>query len=85
MLEAESNKGVRSMATLEIVKENHVNLLEKILDRRNLNAAYAQILRKKGAGGVDGMQEGEMKQWLKETKEEFLESLRTGKYTPKPV
>ena len=30
MLEAESNKGVRSMATLEIVKENHVNLLEKI-------------------------------------------------------
>lgn len=85
MLEAESNKGARSMAALEIAKENRVNLLEEILDRNNLNAAYAQVLRKKGTGGVDGMQVGDMKQWLKENKEEFLESLRSGKYTPQPV
>jgi len=85
MLEVESNKGARSMAALETAKENRVNLLEEILDRNNLNAAYAQVVHKKGAGGVDGMQVGEMKQWLKENKEEFLEALRTGKYTPKPV
>jgi len=85
LLEAESNKGVRSMAALETVKENRVNLLEEILDRNNLNAAYAQVLRKKGAGGVDGMQVGNMKRWLKENKEEFLEALRTGRYTPQPV
>ncbi|WP_371364049.1 hypothetical protein SRRS_49340 [Sporomusa rhizae] len=85
MLEAESNKGARSMTTLEDAKENRVNLLEEILDRNNLNAAYAQVLRKKGAGGVDGMQVGDMKQWLKDNKEEFLESLRTGRYTPQPV
>ena len=85
MLEAESNKGARSVETLEIAKENRVNLLEEILDRNNLNAAYAQVLRKKGAGGVDGMQVSEMKQWLKENKEEFLGALRTGRYIPKPV
>lgn len=85
MLEAEDSKGARSMAALESVKENRVNLLEEILDRNNLNAAYAQVLRKKGAGGVDGMQIGDMKRWLKENKEEFLEALRTGSYTPQPV
>ena len=85
MLEAESNKGARSVATLEFAKENRVNLLEEILDRNNLNAAYAQVLRKKGTGGVDGMQVGDLKQWLKENKEEFLESLRKGNYIPQPV
>lgn len=85
MLGAEDSKGARSMAALESVKENRVNLLEEILDRNNLNAAYAQVLRKKGAGGVDGMQIGDMKRWLKENKEEFLEALRTGSYTPQPV
>lgn len=85
MLEAESNKGVRSMVALKIGKENRVNLLEEILDRNNLNTAYAQVLRKKGAGGVDGMQVEDLKQWLKENKEELVEALRTGRYTPQPV
>ncbi|MDQ0204049.1 reverse transcriptase domain-containing protein [Pectinatus haikarae] len=73
------------MATLELAKENRVNLLEEILDRNNLNGAYAQVLRKKGTGGVDGMQVGDLKQWLKENKEKLLESLRKGKYIPQPV
>ncbi|MDU4960648.1 MAG: hypothetical protein E6X17_08295 [Sporomusaceae bacterium] len=85
MLEAESNKGARSVATLENAKENRVNLLEEILERNNLNAAYAQVVRKKGTGGVDGMRIGDLKQWLKENKEEFLASLRTGRYIPQPV
>lgn len=85
MLEAESNKGARSVATLEFAKENRVNLLEEILNRNNLNTAYAQVVRKKGTGGVDGMQVGDLKQWLRENREEFLESLRTGRYIPQPV
>ena len=31
-------------------------LLERILDRKNLNEAFKQVKRNKGAGGVDGMQ-----------------------------
>ena len=30
-------------------------LLDKILDRDNLNDAYKQVKRNKGAAGVDGM------------------------------
>ena len=85
MLEAESNKGVRSMAALEPVTKNRVKLLERILSKDNLNEAYLQVKRKKGAAGVDGMEVGEMLGWLKENKERLLASLRNGKYKPKPV
>jgi RNA-directed DNA polymerase len=85
MLEAESSKGVRSMAALEPVTKNRVNLLERILSKENLNAAYLQVRRKKGAAGVDGMEVGEMLEWLKGNKERLLSSLRNGKYKPKPV
>jgi group II intron reverse transcriptase/maturase len=85
MLEAENNKGARSMATLECATKNRVNLLERILSKDNLNAAYLQVKRKKGAAGVDGMEVGEMLGWLKENKERLLASLRNGEYKPKPV
>ncbi|WP_373665364.1 hypothetical protein SPSIL_053970 [Sporomusa silvacetica DSM 10669] len=85
MLEAKSSKGARSMAALEPATRNRVELLEQILDRDNLNEAYFRVLRKKGAAGIDGMQVGEMKDWLKEHKGEFLEALKIGKYKPQPV
>lgn len=84
-LEAESNKGARSMAALEPARKNRVNLLEEILSRNNLNEAYIRVKSKKGAAGVDSMTVDEMMGWLKENKEELLESLRNGKYKPKPV
>lgn len=84
-LEAENNKGARSMAILEPAKENRVKLLEEILSRNNLNKAYNRVKSKKGAAGVDAMTVDEMLGWLKENKEELLESLKNGKYKPKPV
>ena len=60
-------------------------LLEQILDRGNLNRAYKQVKRNKGAGGIDGMQADELLPCLKEHKEELIQSLRDGKYRPKPV
>jgi len=60
-------------------------LLEQILNRDNLNRAYKQVKRNKGAGGIDGMQVNELLPYLKENKQELLQSLRDGKYRPKPV
>jgi RNA-directed DNA polymerase len=60
-------------------------LLEQILDRDNLNRAFKQVKRNRGAGGIDGMQVDELLSYLKEHKEELLQSLRDGKYRPKPV
>lgn len=60
-------------------------LLEQILSRDNLNRAYKQVKRNKGAGGIDGMQVDELLPFLKENKDELVQSLRDGKYRPQPV
>ena len=61
------------------------DLLEKILNRDNLNNAYRRVKANKGAPGVDGMTVGEALPWLKEHGEELKGSIRSGKYKPKPV
>ena len=60
-------------------------LLEQILKTDNLNRAYRQVKRNKGAGGIDGMQVDELLHFLRDHKEELLESLRDKTYRPKPV
>jgi len=65
--------------------EQREGLLEQILARENLNQAYKQVKRNKGAGGIDGMQVDELLPYLKRNREELLQSLRDGKYRPKPV
>jgi len=65
--------------------EQTEGLLEQILSVENLNQAYKQVKRNKGASGIDGMQVDELLLFLKEHKDELLQSLRDGKYRPKPV
>lgn len=61
------------------------DLLEKVLEGENLNKAYKRVKGNKGASGVDGMTVNEALPWLKEHREELLESIRRGKYKPSPV
>lgn len=61
------------------------NLLERILDRNNLNRAYKQVKRNHGAPGIDGMTVEQALPWLKEHRAELLQSIREGKYAPSPV
>lgn len=65
--------------------EQREGLLEQILSRENLNCAYKQVKRNKGAGGIDGMQVDELLPYLREHKNELVPSLRDGKYRPQPV
>jgi len=86
MLETKSNLGAQSTASLETERKDGVeNLLEKMLHRDNLNEAYKRVKNNKGAAGIDNMSVGEMLAYLKENKEELLQSLREGKYKPKAV
>ena len=62
-----------------------MELLEEILSRENLNAAYLAVYRNKGAAGVDGVTINELKEHLKTHKEEILSEIRARKYTPQPV
>jgi len=65
--------------------EQTEGLLEQILSAENLNQAYKQVKRNKGAGGIDGMQVDELLPFLRDHKNELLQSLWDGKYRPKPV
>lgn len=61
------------------------SLMEQILSKDNLNAAYLQVVRNKGAAGVDGMTVEELGEYLSENGESIKEQLRTRKYEPQPV
>lgn len=61
------------------------NLLEKILEKDNLNRAYKRVKANKGSHGVDGMKVDELLQYLKQNGESLRESILEGTYRPQPV
>jgi RNA-directed DNA polymerase len=60
-------------------------VLDKILDRDNLNQAFAQVKRNKGAAGVDGMSVDELDLFMKEKTDELIRQIQQRKYQPQPV
>lgn len=60
-------------------------LLERILDRDNLNRAFKRVKAKKGAPGIDGMTVEEALPYIRDNRKELLERIYRGKYTPSPV
>ncbi len=60
-------------------------LLEKILDKDNLNRAYKRVKANKGAHGIDGMTVEEALPYFKENQKEWLENISKGKFIPSPV
>ena len=65
--------------------ETDMELLEKVLSKENLNNAYKQVYKNKGASGVDGVTTEELFAYIKEHKEEILWQIRNRKYKPQPV
>lgn len=62
-----------------------MELLEKVLDDKNLFEAYKQVYRNKGASGVDGITIEELGAYMGKHKEEIKEQIRNRKYKPSPV
>ncbi|WP_456274003.1 group II intron reverse transcriptase/maturase [Bacillus sp. AK031] len=59
-----------------------MELLEQILNNQNMNEAYLRVYKNKGASGIDGVTVDELKQYLKENKDELRKRIRTRKYHP---
>ncbi|WP_226530914.1 group II intron reverse transcriptase/maturase [Metabacillus niabensis] len=59
-----------------------MELLEQILSNQNMNEAYLRVYKNKGASGVDGITVDELKQYLRENKDELRQRIRTRKYQP---
>jgi len=60
-------------------------MLEEIVSPANMNAAWKQVARNKGAGGIDGMQVEDLRSHLAAHGRELVQSILDGKYRPKPV
>ena len=83
--EHEGYVGAQSVGGQEGKEQGGADLLEWILNRENLNRAYKRVRANKGAPGIDGMTVEQALPWLREHREELLESIRQGKYKPQPV
>lgn len=85
-VELEDNKEVRSTASRENEdKDGATRILEMVLGRNNLNKAYKRVKQKGGSAGIDNMTVGDMLPYLNKHKDELVNSIRNGKYKPKPV
>lgn len=60
-------------------------MLEEILDIRNVQKAFKQVTANKGAGGVDGMQTDELRDYLNTNWQKLRTSILEGSYRPQAV
>ena len=88
--EAKGTAGVQTFmrvvdGCLTTEQPNRYSLLEQILSPSNLNAAYKQVMRNKGAAGIDRMDCDRLLGYLLEHKDALTESIRQRTYCPTPV
>ena len=62
-----------------------MKLMDEVLSKDNLNQAYLQVTRNKGASGVDDMTCKEVKDYLKVHGNELISQIKSREYKPFPV
>ncbi len=80
--------GAPSSSPAQVVpssREDHNDLLERMLERENLLLAYKRVVRNGGAPGVDGVTAAELHDYLNTHWEQVKTKLLTGTYKPAPV
>lgn len=65
--------------------EAATGLMEDVVSRGNMMAAYSRVVSNRGAPGVDGMSVSALKGHLQENWLSIKEALLAGSYTPQPV
>lgn len=73
------------MINAELERKERMELLEKVLEDKNLFVAYEQVRKNKGAPGVDKMTVEELGGYLFQNKDKIKELIRKRMYQPKPV
>jgi len=61
------------------------SLMEVVLERRNMEMAYARVVSNKGSPGIDQMTTEDLKAYLKKHWSEIKDELLAGRYKPNPV
>jgi RNA-directed DNA polymerase len=60
-------------------------MIKQLTINKNLNEAYLQVYRNKGAGGVDGVQVTELQSILQVTGQQLNEQIERGTYQVSPI
>ena len=60
-------------------------LLEKVVERENLNRAYKRVKANRGSHGIDGMEVEELLPYLKQHGQSIKQEILEGRYQPSPV
>lgn len=69
----------------EVTPPQEDGILGEILNPYNLNKAYLKVVRNKGSHGVDKMEVGVLRDYLKHHGSGLIKSIKSGKYRPNPV
>jgi group II intron reverse transcriptase/maturase len=62
-----------------------MELIERILNAQNVTEASKEVIRNKGAWGVDKMRFTDLEEYLKENRIGLMEDIRQCKYLPQPI
>ena len=62
-----------------------MKLMDEVLSKDNLNQAYLQVTRNKGASGIDDMTCEEVKDYLKVHGNDLINQIKSREYKPLPV
>lgn len=62
-----------------------MELIERILEAGNLTNACKEVVKNKGAGGIDKMPVKELKQYLDNHRQELVTYVQNGTYQPQPI
>ena len=62
-----------------------MKVIERVLSKDNLNEAYKQVVRNKGASGIDEMTYEEVKDYLKVNGDKLISQILNREYQPLPV
>jgi len=76
---------IRNTTSTDNGTEPEIRLLEAILNVNNMFKAQERVISNKGAAGVDGMTVDELNEYLIKNYQVLCESIRCGRYKPKPV
>ncbi len=61
------------------------DLISKVCSISNLNKAYKQVKRNKGASGIDNVPVGAFSGWFAQEGDELVNQILRGEYLPLPV
>jgi RNA-directed DNA polymerase len=60
-------------------------MIKQVTSKKNLNAAYLQVYRNKGAGGIDKVQVTELKSILRANGTKYVQQIEEESYQVSPI